>query len=224
MSKQANQSNLAKDLSLSKLREELGAQNQQIKRLMSEKADLTETITQLRDEVTREKEENSQSKEEFRQTEEQKGVIIAQKDQLQSRVKELERQLQERSAKQIQAEDDTKRQLDELQRQVSSYRVEIEGYEGRIAGLSEELDWYKDNRERMKKEWDERTAMELKWRDDLQVLISNNNINNMSPEARRRAALEAPDPIQQAAQRAAPRGAAPRAAAPRGGRGGKASG
>ncbi|KAI7781456.1 hypothetical protein LA080_014632 [Diaporthe eres] len=262
LSKGTNQSKLAKERELSTLREELGARDQQIKLLMSEKVSLSETINQLRDEASQEKEdasqsliarqnqlderqkllddqvtrnrnleatvtdlqrkqesskdtaaeitklhaanrklrekntelegENSKMKEEvkeaqdqYSQMKEEKDQMITQNDQLQSRLKELENELQQKSAEHALAVETSKRQFEEIQEQVRSQRDKIREYERRIANLHEEVDWYEGNRERMKKEWDERIAMEMKWHDNLQLrTVSSKMSNKMHSEVR----------------------------------------
>lgn len=57
----ANQSKLADERELSALRQELGARNQQIDALVSEKHSLNESITKLCDEVSQEKEDANRS-------------------------------------------------------------------------------------------------------------------------------------------------------------------
>ncbi|KAG6358369.1 hypothetical protein INS49_014253 [Diaporthe citri] len=264
LSKGTNQSKLAKERELSTLREELGARDEQIKLLMSEKVSLSETITQLRDEASQEKEDANQSliarqnqvddlqkllddqvthglnlevtvmglrrnqesnrytaaeitklqaanrelrekntqlegensqmegvitdvRDQSSQMEEEKSQMMAQNGRLQTRLEELKHQLQQQSAEKLLAEDATKTQIEEIQGQVSSQRDEIREYERRIANLHEEVDWYEGNRERMKKEWDERMAMEMKWRDDLLAINNNPSIkrsNKMNREMR----------------------------------------
>lgn len=281
LSKGSNQSKLASERELSMLREEIGARGQQIKLLISEKASLSETITQLRDEATQEKEDANQSlvarrnredelqkllddqvtrcmnleatvkglqrkevsskdtaaeitklqatnrelrekntqqegensrmkgettelKEQYSKLKEEKDEIMAMNGRIQKLVEELEQQLEQKSAEHALADGATKTQIEELQQQVSSQRDEIKEYERRNADLHEEVDWYEGNRERMKKEWDDRVAMEMRWRDDL--LAINNNPSMWLAE-RRRATLAAADRIQQEVQQDAQRDA-----------------
>lgn len=123
-----------------------------------------------------------------------------------SHMEEQNNHLQQKSANQALAEDATKRQAEEFKKQVSSqsdeireYKKkvnsqsdEIREYQRRVADLHEEVAWYEGLRERMKKEWDERVAMEMKWRDSLLALDTGTSLAEK--------ALAAVDPIQQAAE------------------------
>lgn len=165
---------------------------------------LEKTNSQIEQEIV-------QAKDQYNALKEEKSEMLAQNDRLQLRLEESEHQLQQKSSEHAVAEDGMKRQIEELQKQVGSQRDEVGEYETRVADLREEVDWYKGNRERIKEAWDERVAMEMKWRDDLLAIINN---NNMPAAEMRRAALAAPDPIQQAAQRDAQRGSAQQQSAP----------
>lgn len=165
---------------------------------------------ELREKNKKLEDKNSQMKHQYNTLKQEKDMMIVQNDQLQFRLKDSEHQLQQKSSEHAVAEDSMKRQVEELQKQVGSQRDEVREYETRVADLREEVDWYEGNRERIKKEWDERLAMEMKWRDDLMAIINN----NMPAAQMRRATLAAPDPIQQAAQRDAQRGSAQQQTAP----------
>lgn len=298
LSRTTNQSKLADERELSTLRQELGIRNQQIEALVSEKANLNENITKLRDEVYQVKEDANQSlithrhqeaelqkllddqvtkymhleaahgdlrkqdsskndgatitkleasnrdlREKNTQLEgeiskmrendenmkfqhdrmiENKDEIKTERDRLELRVVDLEIQLQRKSDQHALSDDSRKREIEELQKQVSTQGDEIREYEKRVSNLNKEVDWYEGNRRRMKKEWEERIAMETKWRDDLQTIIHNNR--RMTLEEMRKAALAAPDPIQQAAERDAFGGASGSGSGSRGSRRGSSSG
>lgn len=69
--------------------------------------------------------------------------------------------------------------------------------EKRVVDLTAQLDWCEANRRKMQREWDERIAMEMKWRDDLLAII---DYNNMSLVERRQVDLAALIPSQQSAE------------------------
>lgn len=177
LSRTTNQSKLAHERELSTLRQELGARNQQINALVSEKDSLNESITKLRDGVSQEKEDANQS------------LITSQLQEA-----ELQRLLDDQMTKNM----DLEATVRDLQKQVSSQGDEIREYEKQVSNLHEEVEWYKGNRERIRKDWEERVAMETTWRENLQAVINN---HRMTPGEMRRAALAAPDPTQQAARR-----------------------
>lgn len=168
------------------LRSQLLARDQQD--LTSERASLSENITQLRDELAelaKEKEDTNQS-------------AIAK----QNEITKLQKLLDDQALKCMKLESAVAdlRRKQELGKD-SETAAKITRLEASNRELREEVEWYEGNRERMRKEWDERVAMEMRWKDNLQALVNN----NMSLAERRRAALAAPDPIQQAAQREASR-------------------
>lgn len=175
----------------------------EVPRLQATNRKLKEKNLQLEGENSQLEGRITEVKDQYSQLKDEKSHMMAQNDQLQSRLKGLEHELQQKSAEHVLAGDATKRHIEELQGQVSSQRDEIREYERRVADLREEVDWYKGNRERMKKEWEERGAMEMKWHDDLQALRNDPK----SFVERRRAALAAADPVHQAAQRDAQRDA-----------------
>lgn len=182
ISKKAIHDQLSKEREVTMLRSQLVARDQQD--LTSERASLSENITQLRDELAQEKEDGNQS-------------AIAK----QNEITKLQKLLDDQALQCMKLES----AVADLQRKQepgkdSETAAKITRLEASNRELREEVEWYEGNRDRMRKEWDERVAMEMRWKDNLQALVNNNN-NNMSLAERRRAALAAPDPIQQAAQR-----------------------
>ncbi|KAG8157130.1 hypothetical protein KVR01_013120 [Diaporthe batatas] len=69
--------------------------------------------------------------------------------------------------------------------------------ERRLAELSTKLEWCEANRKKMQREWDERLAMEMKWRDDLLAIIKYNDMSRVERGREDPAALV---PIQQRAE------------------------
>lgn len=89
--------------------------------------------------------------------------------------------------------------LDDQMTKNMELEATVRDLQKQVSNLQEEVEWYKGNRERIRKDWEERVAMETTWRENLQAVINNNH--RMTSEEMRRAALAAPDPTQQAAQR-----------------------
>lgn len=191
--------------------------------LTSERASLSENITQLRDELAREKEDAHQSaiakqneitklqkllddqalkcmklesavtdlrrKQESsketaakleasnRELSERKSEVDARNSQAEKDIAKIRARydhMKEEKDKTKSENDQLQSRLTELQKRVTSQSDEIRECEERIANLSEEVEWYEGNRERMRKEWDERVAMEMSWKEELQALVNNN--------------------------------------------------
>lgn len=170
-----------------------------ITRLEASNRELWEKNTQLEGEIENMREDYENVKGQHDRMIEKKDEMKTERDRLQLRVVDLEIQLQRRSDQHALSDDSRKREIEELQKKVSSQGDEIREYEKRVSNLHKEVNWYEGNRERMRTEWEGRIAMETKWRDDLQTVIHNDR--RMTLEEMRRAALAAPDPIRQAAER-----------------------
>lgn len=127
-----------------------------------------------------------------------------QTDELQSQIKELKRQLDE-SVEKSRADNATTKRVEELEEQIRSQLSEIQDYEKRVVGLSKELDWNEDVRERFKQAWRERDLEERRWKSDLRAVLSN-DLASLSDKSK--AAIEPLDLNKRAApgfiERAAP--------------------
>lgn len=184
-----------------------------ITRLEASNRELREKNTGLEGEIENMREDYENVKGQHDRMIEKKDEMKTERDRLQLRVVDLGIQLQRKSDQHALSDDSRKREIEELQKKVSSQGDEIREYEERVSNLHKEVNWYEGNRERMRTEWEGRIAMETKWRDDLQTVIHNNR--RMTVEEMRRAALAAPDPIRQAAERDAQLVAAQQQAAER---------
>ncbi|KAJ0116683.1 hypothetical protein J7T55_009833 [Diaporthe amygdali] len=90
--------------------------------------------------------------------------------QLRTRIQDLEHQC-ERFIRKSLADDAMIRQVNELQKRLSSKMDETKEQEQRIIGLSQELHWHEELREKENKEWHERYIQEQQWRTDLLATI-----------------------------------------------------
>lgn len=130
-----------------------------ITKLEASNRELKKRGTQLEGEISQTREDNEKMKGQRDRMLEEKEEIKTERDRLQLRLLELELQLQQKSDRHALSDDSRKREVEELQKQVSN--------------LQEEVEWYKGNRERMRKDWEERVAMEMTWRENLQAVINN---------------------------------------------------
>lgn len=130
-----------------------------ITKMEASNRELKKRGTQLEGEISQTREDNEKMKGQRDRMLEEKEEIKTERDRLQLRLLELELQLQQKSDRHALYDDSRKREVEELQKQVSN--------------LQEEVEWYKGNRERMRKDWEERVAMEMTWRENLQAVINN---------------------------------------------------
>lgn len=120
----------------------------------------------------------------------------------------LEEQLEEQKARadQALADDSATRRTEELERQLASQQDELQNNEKQLIGLREELSRNEKSREDREHQWqtmwDERIAMEQKWRTELLAIM---NDNNTSLTERMRAGPAVPGPTQQSGQGEVPR-------------------
>lgn len=190
ISKKAIHDQLSKEREVTMLRSQLMARD-----LTSEKAGFIETITQLRDELADAKEDANQSAitkqneltklqklldDQALQCMKLESTVIdlrkrepsketaAKITRLEASNGELRESKSEMDAKNSQAE----KEIAKIRARYDHMKEEMRECEGRMADLIEEVEWHEGNRERMRKQWDERVAMEMGWKDSLQALVN----------------------------------------------------
>jgi chromosome segregation ATPase len=195
--KAADQFTTARQNELVQLQKQLSDETTRCKSLETTVADLRQKEQSSKDAAAA---EISEMKASNQRLTESKSEAVQLNLKLMGKQAELKGRLKQQIANSALAGDVAKKQIKELEARVSSQRDELQEYEKRVIGLSQELDWNDAQRKRMREEWDARVEMEEKWRGDLQAITND----SMSLAERMRAAGASRDSTQQAALGEAP--------------------